>query len=159
MFKYCSPIGDLAIDSNGKAITSIRPWQKCDSATFPAVDCELMAANWLKDYFAGKQVSTLPPLELIGTPFQIMVWRLLLQLPYGATISYGDVAKTICKQTGKESMSAQAVGNALGANKIIILIPCHRVIGARGKLGGFAYGTEMKAKLLEQEKRYIKNSL
>ena len=87
-----------------------------------------------------------------GTPFQKLVWELLLQIPYGETITYGELAGQIAAQLGRTSMSAQAVGGAVGHNKISILIPCHRVVGRDQSLTGYAGGLERKKWLLELEK-------
>ena len=81
-----------------------------------------------------------------GTAFQQRVWQALLTIPYGKTISYGEIAKMV------DCRSAQAVGQAVGANPIALLIPCHRVVGANGTLGGYAYGLNRKKQLLELEK-------
>lgn len=104
--------------------------------------------QWLDAYFAGKK----PPMHQIpllpsGTAFQQQIWKILLDIPYGKTMTYGQVAAAL----GKERMSAQAVGNAVGKNPISILIPCHRVVGARG-LTGYAGGIQRKEYLLQLEK-------
>ena len=131
--------------------------------------------QWLNDYFSGRQtenatmgkrtenetigkqtdsatvVEKTDSLIIVkpkGTMFQQRVWQALLNIPYGETVSYGEIARMVgCK-------SAQAVGQAVGANPIALLIPCHRVIAANGKLGGYAYGIELKRQLLEWEKRH-----
>ena len=87
----------------------------------------------------------MPRLNPQGTAFQKRVWTALLTIPYGETLSYGEIAKMVgCR-------SAQAVGQAVGANPIALIIPCHRVIAAHGKIGGYAYGTEIKKRLLDLE--------
>ena len=103
-------------------------------------------------YFQGKQPDFFPALHMQGTPFQKLVWELLLQIPYGETITYGELAGQIAAQLGRTSMSAQAVGGAVGHNKISILIPCHRVVGRDQSLTGYAGGLERKKWLLELEK-------
>ena len=103
-------------------------------------------ANGLNLYFSGNKPKVLPKMHLIGTKFQKKVWQLLLKIPYGKTMTYKDIARMI-----SPNMSAQAVGSAVGHNKISILIPCHRVIGSNNSLTGYAGGIEKKEKLLEIE--------
>jgi len=108
--------------------------------------------KWLDDYFAGKNpaISELP-LAPIGSEFRQEVWKILCRIPYGGTITYGAIAKQIAEKIGKETMSSQAVGGAVGHNPISIIIPCHRVIGANGNLTGYAGGIKTKIKLLKIE--------
>ena len=94
----------------------------------------------------------MPPLHVTGTPFRLSVWETLKKIPYGKTTTYGEIAKEIAAQRGLPRMSAQAVGGAVGHNKISILIPCHRVVGAGGNLTGYAGGLDRKEKLLALEK-------
>ena len=108
--------------------------------------------QWLDTYFNGKEPDFTPPLSLYGTPFQKMVWEILLTIPYGQTMTYGDIAKRIAEQKGIARMSAQAVGGAVGRNPISIIIPCHRVIGTNGSLTGYAGGIGKKIYLLNLEK-------
>lgn len=103
--------------------------------------------TWLAQYFEGKIPEFLPAMKLIGTPFQKCVWELLLKIPYGETVTYGELAKKLGNK-----MSAQAVGGAVGRNPISILVPCHRVMGANGGLTGYAGGIEKKEALLRLEK-------
>ena len=104
--------------------------------------------EWLNLYFSGNEQKVLPKMHLIGTKFQNIVWQLLLKIPYGKTMTYKDIARMI-----SPSMSAQAVGSAVGHNKISILIPCHRVIGSNNNLTGYAGGIERKEYLLKFEKK------
>ena len=111
---------------------------------------------WIKKYFEGKNL----PLQNIklephGTVFQKEVWKILLKIPYGATTTYGEIAKQLAHKMGLFSMSAQAVGGAVGHNPISILIPCHRVIGAAGNLTGYAGGIDKKQALLRLEKAVL----
>lgn len=107
--------------------------------------------KWLDKYFNGEKPSILDlEIEPIGGEFRQRVWNILCEIPYGKTITYGDIAKRIAKETNKK-MSAQAVGGAIGHNPIAIIIPCHRVIGASGNLTGYAGGIERKAFLLKHE--------
>ena len=88
---------------------------------------------------------------LKGTDFRMTVWKMLLDIPYGETVSYGDIAKAIAKRRGIEKMSAQAVGNAVGHNPISIIVPCHRVVGSKGSLTGYGGGIKRKKELLRLE--------
>jgi len=106
----------------------------------------------LSRYFSGEEAADQPPLAPQGTPFQMTVWRELLKIPYGETTSYGQIARAIARQAGVESMSAQAVGGAVGHNPISILIPCHRVVGSDSRLTGYAGGVERKEALLRLER-------
>ena len=110
------------------------------------------AARWLEAYFSGVQPDFMPPLHPAGTPFQKEVWELLLQIPYGQTATYGNLAERLAEKRGLAHMSAQAIGGAVGHNAVSILIPCHRVVGAGGSLTGYAGGLDRKIKLLELEK-------
>lgn len=107
--------------------------------------------RWLDVYFSGREPKIELPIHLIGTPFRQEVWQLLLQIPYGKVITYGDLAKKMAEKRGVAYMSAQAIGGAVGHNEISIIIPCHRVIGANGNLTGYAGGIDKKLKLLELE--------
>ena len=109
------------------------------------------AERWLDMYFSGKEPDFLPPLHPVGSPFRQEVWKILLQIPYGRTITYGDISKQLAEKRGLERMSAQAVGGAVGHNEISIMIPCHRVVGTNGSLTGYAGGIDRKIKLLELE--------
>ena len=108
---------------------------------------------WLKKYFSGGNppISSVPIKPLEGTPFQKIIWEILLEIPYGSTTTYGEIAREAAGRLGKLKMSAQAVGQAVGQNPISIIIPCHRVIGANGNLTGYNGGIDVKIKLLEIE--------
>ncbi len=110
------------------------------------------AKRWLDVYFRGQEPDFTPPLHPIGSPFRQEVWALLLQIPYGQTMTYGALAKQLAAMHGLSRMSAQAVGGAVGHNEISIIIPCHRVVGTNGSLTGYAGGIDKKAKLLTLEK-------
>ncbi|MGG0275909.1 methylated-DNA--[protein]-cysteine S-methyltransferase [Bacillus rhizoplanae] len=101
----------------------------------------------LIEYFRGQRKAFSCPVHIIGTPFQLTVWNALCDIPYGQTYSYSDIAKLIQKPK-----SVRAVGTAIGTNPVLIVIPCHRVIGKNGKLTGFRGGLEMKKQLLMLEK-------
>ena len=154
---YNSPVGPIVIESDGQAITSLRFSNERvhadstgqgeeflkEAATALPIIAETI--QWLDDYFAGKRPCNVPRLNPQGTDFQKRVWQALLPIPYGETLSYGEIAKMVACR------SAQAVGQAVGRNPIALIIPCHRVIAAHGQLGGYAYGTEIKKQLLELE--------
>ena len=112
-------------------------------------------ARWLDAYFSGKPLKTIPPYKLVGTEFQKRVWEALLNIPYGSTASYIDISKMI--DPNASAMMSRAVGNAIGANPLAILIPCHRVIKADGKIGNYRWGTEKKEWLLGHEAQKCKS--
>lgn len=103
--------------------------------------------RWLDVYFTGREPDFTPPLHPTGSPFRQTVWQLLLEIPYGQTTTYGELAKRL--ECGR--MSAQAVGGAVGHNPISIIVPCHRVVGTNGSLTGYAGGLDRKIRLLEIE--------
>lgn len=149
---FDSPLGKLTLCSDGMHLTAVTfEGQKYEENHIPkdAVwgTCPVLeeTKTWLSGYFAGKIPDFLPSLAPKGTSFQRKVWEWLLRIPYGETVTYGELAKTLgCK-------SAQAVGGAVGRNPISILIPCHRVVGADGSLTGYAGGVEKKERLLKIE--------
>ena len=106
--------------------------------------------RWLDLYFGGKEPDFTPAVSLRGTPFRTAVWQILQKIPYGKTMTYGQIAEKLARETGKP-VSARAVGGAVGHNPVSLIIPCHRVIGADGSLTGYAGGTERKAALLRME--------
>lgn len=153
---YDTPIGGMTMASNGVALTALRfegtrttCHEDMTSATtaLPVFD---ETRRWLDLYFAGEKPDFLPQLAQKGTPFQLRVWDMLLTIPYGETVSYGDIARRI-----SPTMSAQAIGGAVGRNPIGIIIPCHRVIGADGSLTGYGGGLERKQWMLEMERKQI----
>ena len=107
--------------------------------------------RWLDMYFSGKKPSFTPPIQMRTTPFRKQVWEILLQIPYGHTMTYGEISDKIAKEKGIKKMSAQAVGGAVEHNSISLIIPCHRVVGANGKLTGYAGGLDKKIYLLKRE--------
>ena len=111
--------------------------------------------RWLDIYFSGKEPDFTPPLRMKTTLFRRAVWEIMLTIPYGKTMTYGEIAKKIAEQKGIKQMSAQAVGGAVGHNSISLIIPCHRVVGANGSLTGYAGGIDKKIKLLTLEKADI----
>ncbi len=108
--------------------------------------------KWLDVYFSGKKPDFVPRYKIEGqTNFRRLVTEIMNEIPYGEAVTYGDIAAKAAKRLGKEKMSAQAVGGAVGSNPICIIVPCHRVIGANGKLTGYGGGIENKAALLKLE--------
>lgn len=107
--------------------------------------------KWLAAYFAGKNPAIDFACAPKGSDFQKTVWDILLQIPYGKLTTYGAIAKEMAKKMGRESMSAQAVGGAVGHNPISVIIPCHRVVGTNGSLTGYAGGIDKKTALLRLE--------
>lgn len=110
------------------------------------------AQRWLDIYFSGREPDFTPPLHLTGSDFRLSVWQMLLQIPYGQTTTYKELALKAAQKSGRASMSAQAVGGAVGHNPVSIIIPCHRVLGADGSLTGYAGGLDKKISLLTLEK-------
>ena len=156
---YDSPLGGITIASDGKALTGL--WfdgQKYFADTLekdheekalPVFD---EADRWLDIYFSGHEPGFTPPIHMKTTPFRKAVWEILLTIPFGRTMTYGEIAARIAEQNGLPRMSAQAVGGAVGHNAVSLIIPCHRVVGADGSLTGYAGGIDRKVKLLSLEK-------
>lgn len=152
-------IGTLTLASDGERISHCwfehdRNWDADAAKTYvrkddlPVFD---IACRWLRRYFAGERPdSSELPLGLSGTPFRMAVWGQLLRIPYGQTVTYGELAERVESQTGRRT-SARAVGGAVGHNPICVIVPCHRVVGSGGSLTGFAGGIEVKARLLAAE--------
>ncbi|MGR5591095.1 methylated-DNA--[protein]-cysteine S-methyltransferase, partial [Peptoniphilus grossensis] len=107
--------------------------------------------KWLDLYFSGEEPNFTPALKLRGTKFRREVWKILLEIPYGETLTYKDIAEKLMASGKYERMSSQAVGGAVGHNPISIIIPCHRVVGTSGSLTGYAGGLARKVRLLELE--------
>ena len=140
--QYDSPLGMLTITSNGESLKELRFSDTPIEVTSPTVPILEEIRRWLDCYFNGEKPDHTPQVAPFGTLFQRRVWFELMDIPYGQTTTYGDIARRIgCK-------SAQAVGGAVGRNPIAIIIPCHRVVGSDGSLTGYAYGFERKSQLL-----------
>lgn len=156
--EYASPVGALTLASDGNSLTGL--WlrgQKYFGATLEngaenrSIPVFEQTRQWLDRYFDGENPALSLPLAPPGSDFRKAVWDLLLAIPYGTTTTYGDIAKKLAAKIGRPSMSAQAVGGAVGHNPISIVIPCHRVVGTNGSLTGYAGGIDKKVKLLALE--------
>ena len=155
---YDSPLGGILLSADETGLTGLwfdgakyfakgLPRERTDRET-PAL---LQAKQWLDLYFSGAEPDFTPPLHPAGTAFQQAIWQLLLQIPYGQTATYGELARRLAREKGRETLSAQAVGGAVGHNPIYLVIPCHRVVGAGGNLTGYAGGVDKKRALLALE--------
>ena len=155
-----SPVGSITLAGEGENLVGL--WmegQKYFGGMVPGemIDCDRLpvfaaAKDWLDRYFAGKKplISELS-LAPMGGAFRQSVWKILTEIPYGEVMTYGEIAKKIAEQNNTASMSAQAVGGAVGHNPISIIIPCHRVVGTNGNLTGYAGGIPLKIQLLQHE--------
>ena len=155
---YDSPLGSITLASNGKALTGLwfdgdKYYGKVAGQEMAGGDCVAFAkaTEWLDIYFTGTDPGFTPPLELEETPFRKAVCDIMLGIPFGKTMTYGEIAERIARSRGIEKMSAQAVGGAVGHNPISLIIPCHRVVGMGGSLTGYGGGIDKKVKLLELE--------
>lgn len=150
--KYDSPMGPLWLAGNDNGLTQLRfPEEFTPEGETAPHEMFVAVRNWLDDYFRGEIHQFDFPLAPEGTPFQKLIWQLLLELPFGKTRTYGDLAREAARIMGKEKMSAQAVGQAVGRNPIPIIIPCHRILGSGGSLTGFSCGIHRKIWLLQHE--------
>lgn len=160
---YQSPIGNILLAADEIGLTGL--WLEGQKYFALSLNKEHKekevpffeeAKRWLDIYFSGKKPDYTVPLHFTGTDFQNEVWKILCTIPYGQTMTYGEIAKQLAAKKGLKRMSAQAVGGAVGHNKISIIIPCHRVVGTNGSLTGYAGGIDKKVKLLNLEKADIK---
>lgn len=155
MQTVASPLGNLLLTADELGLTGL--WFEDskyapDVQKYSARETPILAdtKRWLDGYFSGREPEFTPPLHPTGSPFRLAVWKLLLEIPYGQTTTYGALAKRL--STAAKRMSAQAVGGAVGHNPIGLIIPCHRVVGTSGSLTGYAGGIERKIRLLEIER-------
>lgn len=160
---YPSPIGNILLAADEMGLTGL--W--FEGQKYFALDLDKepeekeiplfeKVKQWLDIYFSGREPDFTIPLHFTGTEFQNEVWKILCTIPYGQTMTYGEIAKRVAARKGLPHMSAQAIGGAVGHNRISIIVPCHRVVGADGSLTGYAGGIEKKAKLLKLEKVNMK---
>ena len=155
---YGAPLGKMLLAADEIGLTGVWfvgqkyfPAAYLDGAVEQETPVLAETKRWLDIYFSGLEPDFLPVLHPIGTPFRQEVWTLLCQIPYGQTRTYGEIARQVAERRGLRTMSAQAVGGAVGHNSISILIPCHRVMGTDGSLTGYAGGLERKTYLLHLE--------
>ena len=151
---YSSPLGEMLIVSDGEAICGL--WFYSQKYFKSSIDDDLIekpdlaifkkVSKWLDDYFNGINPEIDFKLRPMGSEFRKKVWKILCEIPYGKTMTYGEIASKL-----SPTMSAQAVGGAVGHNPISILIPCHRVVGTNGKLTGYAGGIDRRIELLKLE--------
>lgn len=156
---YHSPIGDILLAADDIGLIGL--WFEGQKYFALHLDKEHQEKDlpvftetkrWLDIYFSGKEPDFIVPLHFMGTDFQKEVWEILCSIPYGKTMTYGEIAEKIAFKKSLKHMSAQAVGGAVGHNHISILVPCHRVIGSNGNLTGYAGGIDKKIKLLTLER-------
>ena len=159
IWHYESPLGRITLASDGNSLVGLSfDKQKYFSDDLSSSHIEKYlpifeeTVKWLDIYFSGKAPDFTPKLKMRTTDFRKRVWEIMLKIPYGKTMTYGEIAKIIAKEKGLSHMSAQAVGGAVGHNSIPLIIPCHRVIGTKGNLIGYGGGIDKKKKLLEMEK-------
>ena len=157
---YDSPLGGMLLSADDKGLTGL--WfdgQKyfayglVESGACEEQENSILteAKRWLDIYFSGKEPDFDLPISLSGTDFQKKVWGILCTIPYGKTMTYGQIAAQLAAEQGAAHMSAQAVGGAVGHNPLSIIVPCHRVVGANGSLTGYAGGIDRKIELLTLE--------
>ena len=158
---YESPLGRVTLASDGESIVGL--WLEGQKYFGDTVNGEMhredrlaifaKTRDWLDRYFRGeKPAITEILLAPAGNRFRQEVWKILCDIPYGEVMTYGAIARMIAERLGREKMSAQAVGGAVGHNPVSIIIPCHRGVGANGSLTGYAGGIRTKIRLLEHEK-------
>lgn len=156
--EYNSPIGEMMFAADDSGLIGV--WFKHSKYYAHGLSPEHTVKEtpvlektklWLDIYFTGKEPDFTPPLHLQGTDFQLAVWEILQTIPYGTTASYGDIAAKTAAKTGLSRMSPQAVGGAAGRNRLSVIVPCHRVVGANGSLTGYAGGIDKKIQLLRYE--------
>ena len=164
---YDSPIGSITLASDGMALTGLwfdgqRHFGETLRSEHAVVETQSIASlppvlndtiRWLDTYFSGGIPDFTPSIVLHGSEFRQAVWRVLQTIPYGQTVTYGDIARQLAAERGIQKVSARAVGGAVGHNPISLIVPCHRVIGADGSLTGYAGGVERKTWLLRLEGR------
>ena len=161
-FHYTSPLGGITLASDSETLTGLWfdgqkyfPHKLISESTEAELPIFTETVKWLDIYFSGKEPDFTPTIRLNTTPFRKAVYDILLTIPYGQTMTYGEITSILAEQQGVEHMSAQAVGSAVGHNPISIIIPCHRVVGADGSLTGYAGGLDKKTALLKLEKYEI----
>lgn len=159
VYTYDSPLGRMRMASDGVGLSGL--WfegqshfaaEQLSGHQFARLPVFEAAVQWMDLYFSGRRPDFTPPLCLRGSGFRMAVWSVLLQIPYGETSTYGEIAAQIARQRGRVAMSAQAVGGAVGHNPVSLIVPCHRVVGSDGSLTGYAGGLWRKDLLLRLER-------
>lgn len=155
---YDSPLGRILLVSddiglNGVSFDGSKHYRDILPCEYIEQDTPSLAETkrWLDEYFMGREPNFMPRLHIIGSVFRLSVWQILLQIPYCQKMTYGDIARLLAAMRGIDKMSAQAVGNAIGHNRISIIIPCHRVVGVHGDMIGYDAGFYIKEQLLKLE--------
>lgn len=155
---YQSPLGDILLSADdvgavGLWFQGARYYARCLPPDSEPRETPILQSlrDWLDVYFSGRAPDFQPPIRMVGTPFQVEVWSLLCQIPYGATTTYGALAAKLAKAHGRAHMSARAVGAAVGKNNLSLIVPCHRVVGAHRSPVGYAGGIDRKLYLLQLE--------
>lgn len=155
---YSSCIGNILLISDGESLIEVKINSKPLNDWIQNENLEVFqnTKKWLDTYFEGKEPKTKLPLKLNGTSFQKEVWNLLLEIPYGELVTYGELANQMAIKRNISKMSAQAIGNAVHNNPIPIIVPCHRVVGKNQNLVGYGLGMNLKIELLELESMDLK---
>lgn len=160
MYYYDSPMGVMKLCANQESLLGVWFDEKLIAEASEGIETiENPHANkhindavrWLDEYFAGTVPCFTPKLKLQGSEFRKTVSEIMLKIPYGELSTYGEIANEVAIRIGKDHMSAQAVGGAVGSNEFSIIVPCHRVVGKDGKLTGYAGGMDKKIYLLHHE--------
>lgn len=159
--EYGSPLGSMLLAADdigltglwfeGQKYSVLHPDKENEKKRLPVFE---QTVKWLDIYFSGHEPDFNIPLHFTGSEFQNEVWEMLCGIPYGNTTTYGEIAGRLAEKRGLARMSAQAAGGAVARNKISIIVPCHRVVGANGNLTGYAGGIDKKIALLKLEKGY-----
>ncbi len=157
---YRSPLGEILLAAQGPCLTGL--WFE-GQKYFPQglekgheekeTPVLTLACAWLELYFSGREPGFEVPVSLAGTEFQRQIWEILRAIPYGQVRTYGEIARELAARRGSAGVPARAVGGAVGRNRISLIVPCHRVVGADGSLTGYAGGMDRKRALLELEGR------
>lgn len=162
--RYRSPLGKILLSADDEGLTGLwfegqkyfAAYRRGEYTEQETIVFEL-TKKWLDIYFSGNEPDFMVPLHFNGSDFQKSVWEILLSIPYGKTVTYGEIARKIAEERGLARMSAQAVGGAVGHNPISVIVPCHRVVGAGGNLTGYAGGIDKKIELLKLEGGFKEN--
>lgn len=159
---YKSPLGNILLACDESGLTGLwfegqKYFATSLQSNHEAKETSILtqAKRFLDIYFSGNEPDFKPPVHLEGTKFQKKVWEILCSIPYGKTLTYGEIAKKLAKIRNTPHMSAQAVGGAVSRNPISVIVPCHRVVGAKGSMTGYAGGISKKIELLRLEKAVI----